>query len=118
MLRPQLNKQAIALGIVGALAFCDIVPSFAASVSSAGLSRLDGLSAIEFVQAKPKSETVKHKVKRIWRNLTGYKFDIGCPIFSLALTRTTCTATGKDREEARAKCQSQHAFCQIKDANR
>jgi hypothetical protein len=116
--KSQFSKQAIALGIVGVLAFCDIVPSFAASVSPAGLSRIDGLSAIEFIQAQQKSETVRHKVKRIWRNLTGYKFDVACPAFPFVLSRTTCTATGKDREDARAKCQSQHVFCQIRDANR
>jgi hypothetical protein len=88
----------------------------AAPVSSAGLSRIDGLSAIEFVQAKPKPETMKHKVKRIWRNLTGYKFDVACPVFPFALTRTSCTETGKNREDARAKCQSQHVFCEVKDA--
>jgi hypothetical protein len=88
----------------------------AAPLSPSGLSRIDGLSAIEFVQDKPKSETIKHKVKRIWRNLTGYKFDVACPVFPFALTRTSCTATGKNREDARAKCQSQHVFCEIRDA--
>lgn len=82
----------------------------------AGLSRVEGLSAIEFVQDKKKSETVKQKVKRIWRNMTGYKFDVACPAFPFALSRTTCTATGKNREDARAKCQSQHVFCEIRDA--
>jgi hypothetical protein len=42
---------------------------------SPGLSGFNELSAIEFVQDKPKSETVKKKVKRIWRNLTAYKFE-------------------------------------------
>jgi hypothetical protein len=88
----------------------------AASVSPAGLSRIDGLSAIEFVQNKPKSETMKHKVKRIWRNLTGYKFDVACPAFAFALTHASCTETGKNREDARAKCQSQHVLCEVRDA--
>jgi hypothetical protein len=55
-------------------------------------------------------------MKRIWRNLTGYKFDVACPAFALALSRTTCTVTAKNREDARAKCQAQHALCQIGDA--
>jgi hypothetical protein len=59
---------------------------------------------------------MKHKVKRIWRNLTGYKFDVACPAFALALTRTSCSETGKNREGARAKCQSQHVLCEIRDA--
>jgi len=83
---------------------------------SSSLSHANELSAIEFVQDKKKSETVKQKVKRIWRNMTGYKFDVACPAFPFALSRTTCTATGKNREDARAKCQSQHAFCEIGDA--
>ena len=59
---------------------------------------------------------MKQKVKRIWRNLTGYKFDVACPAFALALSRTSCTVTAKNRDEARAKCQAQHALCQIGDA--
>ena len=89
----------------------------AAPASPFGFSRGDGLSIIEFVQDKPRSETLTQQVKRIWRNLTGYRFDVACPAFAFALTRTTCTATGKNRDEARAKCQSQNVFCQIGDSN-
>ena len=97
--------------LAGALLIAPSSNAGAVSVSPAGLSRIGVPSAIEFVQNKPKSETIKHKMKRIWRNLTGYKFDVACPF-----TRTTCTETGKDREDARAKCQSQHLFCQVGDA--
>jgi hypothetical protein len=90
----------------------------AAPLSPAGLSRSGSLSAIEFVQDKKKPETVKQKVRRVWRNLTGYKFDVACPAFGLALSRTSCTETGKNREDARAKCQSRHALCQVGDAKR
>jgi hypothetical protein len=86
-----------AIALAGALL---IVPVNAGAVSPAGLSRIQGLSLIEFVQDKQKPETVKHAAKRIWRNLTGYKFDVAC-----LFTRTTCTETGKNREDARAKCQ-------------
>ncbi len=99
-----------AMALAGALL---IVPVNAGAVSPAGLSRVQGLSPIEFVQDKQKPETVKHAVKRIWRNLTGYKFDVAC-----LFTRTTCTESGKNREDARAKCQAQHNFCEIRDANR
>jgi hypothetical protein len=58
---------------------------------------------------------VKRKVKSAWRNLTGYKFDVGCPIV-LPVSRTTCTETGKSREDARAKCQTSHALCSVSDA--
>ena len=108
--------------ILAAVAFAGVLliapgrDAGAAPVSPSGLSRIGGLSAVEFVQNKPKSETMKHKVKRIWRNLTGYKFDVACPAFAFALTRTSCTETGKNREDARAKCQSQHVLCEIRDA--
>jgi hypothetical protein len=87
----------------------------AAPISNGGFSRTDGDPTIQFVQQK-KDETVNQKVKRIWRNLTGYKFDVACPAFALAITRTTCTVTAKNRDEARAKCQTEHALCQIGDA--
>jgi hypothetical protein len=107
-----------ALALTGALLIAPGSNAGAAAVSPAGLSRSGGLSAIELVQDKPKSETVKHRMKRVWRNLTGYKFDVACPAFALALSRTTCTETGKNREDARAKCQAQHVLCQVGDANR
>jgi hypothetical protein len=92
------------------------MPVSAGAVPPAGLSRIDGLSVVRPVQDKKKPETVKQKVKRAWRNLTGYKFDVACPAFPIVLSRTTCTATGKNRENARAKCQSQHLFCDVRDA--
>lgn len=107
---------ALALG--GTLLIASVGNAGAAPVFPGGLTRIDGLSAIEFVQDKKKPETMRHRVKRVWRNLTGYKFDVACPAFAIALTRTTCTATGKNREDARAKCLSQHAFCEVRDANR
>lgn len=102
-----------ALALAGAVL---IMPLSAGAMPPAGLSRIEGLSTIQLVQEKKKSETMKQKVKRAWRNLTGYKFDVACPAFPFALSRTTCTATGKNREDARAKCQSQHTFCQVGDA--
>ncbi len=102
-----------ALAFAGALL---IMPVGAEAVTPAGLARIDSLSVIQLVQVKKKPETVKQKVKRAWRNLTGYKFVVACPAFPIVLSRTTCTATGKNREEARAKCQSQHLFCAVSDA--
>ena len=114
----QNTRILAALAVASTLLIVLSANAGAVSVSPAGLSHIDGLSAIEFVQNKQKSETVKQKVKRIWRNMTGYKFDVACPAFPFSLSRTTCTVTGKNREDARAKCQSQHTFCQISDANR
>lgn len=100
------TRTLAAFALVGAVL---ITPVSAGAVSPAGLSRVDGLSAIELVQDKPKSETIERKVKRAWRKLTGYKFEVSC-LFS----RTTCTETGKSREDARAKCQAQHPLCQVR----
>jgi hypothetical protein len=85
------------------------------AVSSAGSYRPGDYSSVQLIQDK-KSETVTEKVKRIWRDWTGYKFDVGCPVFPIILTHATCTATGKNREEARAKCQSRNPFCLVSDA--
>jgi hypothetical protein len=90
----------------------------ALAVSKAGSYRPEDLPSVQFIQEKQKSETIKEKVKRIWRDWTGYKFEVACPVFPIPLTRTTCTVTGKNREEARAKCQSQHPFCLVTDAQR
>jgi len=97
----------------------------AAASGSAGAlpatkSRIDGSSQIQLVQDKKaeKSDTLKKRVKRAWKELTGYKFDVACPGFLLPINQSTCTETGKNREDARAKCQSQHAFCQVRDADR
>lgn len=102
-----------ALALAGAVL---IMPVSAGAMPPASLSRIEGRTTIQLVQEKTKPETMKQKVKRAWRNLTGYKFDVACPAFPFALSRTTCTATGTNREDARAKCQSQHTFCQIGDA--
>ena len=94
-------------------------PAAAAPLSPAGFARVQELAAIELAQDRPKKdETVKQKVKRVWRDLTGYKFDVACPAFPipLATNRTTCTETGKSRADARAKCQARHPFCQVAEA--
>jgi hypothetical protein len=95
------------------------VSTNALAVPTTGSYRPGDLSPLQFVQEKQqKSETVKEKVKRIWKEWTGYKFDVGCPAFPIQLTHATCTETGKNREEARAKCQSRNAFCLVTDAKR
>ena len=94
-------------------------PAAATPLSPAGLSRSDDLSAIVLVQEKAKKdETLTQKVKRVWRNLTGYKFTVTCPAFPIPIVvnRTTCTETGVSRDEARGKCASRHPFCAIGDA--
>ena len=93
-------------------------------------------SAIVLVQEKKdakkpakkaaKKETVKQKVnravdktkasvKRAWKRVAGYKFDVACPAFP-PLSHKICRETGKDREAARAKCQSANPLCGVSDA--
>ena len=83
-------------------------------------SRIDNSSNIQLVQSEKseKSDTLKNRVKRAWKDLTGYKFDVACPGFWLPVNQNTCTETGKNREAARSKCEAQHALCQIRDADR
>jgi hypothetical protein len=105
------------LGLLATGAFLIVTSSSvgATPLSPAGMTRSDQ-SAIILVQDKPrKDETLKQKAKRIWRELTGYKFAVACPAI-LTISRHTCTETGKNREEARAKCQAQSPFCAISDA--
>jgi hypothetical protein len=107
------HTKLLAAGILLAM-----VSTNALAVSLAGSYRADDRSSAQLIQDKQKSETVTEKVKRIWRDWTGYKFDVGCPAFPIILTHATCTATGKNREDARAKCQSKNPFCLVGDARR
>jgi hypothetical protein len=89
----------------------------ASAISLTPLSADASKSPVQLVQEKH-NETLKQKVKRIWRDWTGYQFDVACPIFPIPLTHTTCTETGKSREDARAKCQARNPFCSVADARR
>jgi hypothetical protein len=84
----------------------------AVPVSPAGISRAEGDPPIILVQDKAtKDETLKHKVKRVWRNLTGYKFDVSCPF-----AHRSCTETGNSRDDARSKCIARNPVCWVADA--
>ena len=83
--------------------------------SAAAASRLEAQSPIVLAQAQPKKEeTIKQKVKRVWRNLTGYKFAVACPAL-IPLNHSTCTETGKNRDVARSKCISANPLCRVSD---
>ena len=86
----------------------------------AAKSRIDNSSNIQLVQDKKsdKSDTIKKRVKRAWKDLTGYKFDVACPGFWLPINQSVCTETGKNRGVARSKCEAQNALCQVRDAGR
>ena len=64
--------------------------------------------------APKKDETVTQKVKRAWKNLTGYKFAVGCPIV-LEFTKKSVKETGKDRDAARSKVIAANTGCSVKD---
>jgi hypothetical protein len=91
----------------GVLMLALTMPSKAAPWSP-GLSNAAS-SSITLVQAK-QDETLKQKVKRVWRSIAGTTYAVGCPALGFAFTRTTCTETGKD---AQAKCIARHPFCEV-----
>ena len=98
----------------GVFLFTSTGLAVAGPFSPAGASRADGGSAIVLVQEKPKKdETLKQKVKRVWRNIAGYKFDVNCPINN----HRTCAETGKSRDEARSKCIARNQLCWVSDIN-
>ncbi len=102
-------------GIAFVTAFA-IVAGSLTSAAAAPISgaRIENATPIVLVQEKKTESTtekVKRSVKRTWKNMTGYKFEVAC-LFS----RTTCTETGDSRAAARAKCSAQHPFCAINDA--
>ena len=72
-----------------------------------------GPASVQFVRETRKSETLTRRIKRAWKDLVGYKFDVSCP-----LSHTTCIETGTDRGDARAKCISRNPFCWVADADR
>ena len=76
-------------------------------IAPAGISR--GEPAIVLVQDKPKKgESLKTKVKRAWKNLVGYHFDVSC--FG---DRRSCAETGKDEGDALNKCIARNPLCWV-----
>jgi hypothetical protein len=85
----------------------------AVPLAPAGFANNDRGAPLVLVQDKPaKNETLKQKVKRAWRNIAGYKFDVNCPINS----HRSCAETGKDRDDARGKCISRNPLCWVSAA--
>ncbi|MSO67447.1 MAG: hypothetical protein EXQ82_06475 [Pseudolabrys sp.] len=102
---------------MAAAGVCLLAMSANSSVNAApAAGGIEAKSPIVLAQATTakKDETIKQKVKRVWRDMTGYKFSVGCPAI-IPLSRSTCTATGKNRDVARAKCQSQNVLCSVSD---
>ena len=106
-----LAMAAAGLGLLAMTATAGALPS-----TMAGAYRFEAhVPPMVLAQNEPKkSETIKQKVKRVWRNMTGYKFAVACPAL-IPLNHSTCTETGKNRADARAKCQARNAFCSVSD---
>jgi hypothetical protein len=103
---------------MAAAGVCLLAMNATASVNAAAAAgATEAKNPIVLAQADTKKETttakVKRKVKRAWRNLTGTKFDVGCPVL-IPLSHKTCTETGS-RDEARAKCQSANPLCSVSE---
>lgn len=90
-------------------------PMARTNASPVDLSQL--MSAQQKAEKPKKESSLKQRVKRAWKDLTGYKFVAACPAIPIFQTRYTCTETGKNREDARAKCQAQHPLCAVGDAS-
>jgi hypothetical protein len=103
---------------MAAAGICLLAMSGNAGVNSAlAAGASEAKSPIVLAQNEPKKdESVKQKVKRVWKNLTGYKFAVGCPAV-IELSHKTCTETGKNREAARSKCISANPLCSVSNVN-
>jgi hypothetical protein len=69
----------IAIMTAGAVLLAVSCPAQAGPFSPVGPSAYN-VTSIELVATEKKSETVTQKVKRVWKNLVGYKFDVACPL--------------------------------------
>ena len=103
----------ISMAAAGALFLANIAP-----LSAAPVTPMPGANAtqITLVQEKNK-DTIGQKVKRAWRKLTNPSFTF-CARCLLPPSATTCTAQGRDKEEARSKCQARYQLCAITDEMR
>jgi hypothetical protein len=100
---------------MGAAGICLLAMSATAGINPASAAGAFAPAPIQLAQAEPKKdETIKQKVKRVWRNWTGYKFAVACPAL-IPLSHSTCTETGKNRGVARSKCQSANPMCSVSD---
>jgi hypothetical protein len=87
----------------------------ATAIPAQAAGATEAKAPIMLAQNEPKKdETMKQKVKRVWKNMVGYKFAVGCPAV-LELTKKTAKETGKDRDAARAKVMAANPMCSVKD---
>jgi hypothetical protein len=95
----------------GTILFAVSCPAQAGLFSPVGRSA-ESATSIQLVATEKNSETVTQRIKRAWKELVGYKFDVSCPF---AAPRT-CSETGKSRADAHGKCIAQNAGCWVSDA--
>jgi hypothetical protein len=90
--------------LIAVNASASAAPAFPNGVTSAS-------PAIVLIQDKPKKgEGITAKVKRAWKKLTGYHFDVSC-----ITGRTTCSETGKNAAAAQSKCIARHPACWVEN---
>lgn len=63
-------------------------------------------------EVKETTADVKKSAKRAWKKMTGYKFAVACPAL-IPISHSTCTETGKNRADAKAKCQAASPLCRV-----
>jgi hypothetical protein len=97
---------------IAAAGVCLLAMSATAGINPASAAGVSAPAPIVLAQADTKKETTTEKVKKAWKSIAGYKFDVGCPAL-IPLSHSTCTETGKNREAARAKCQSANPICSV-----
>ncbi len=88
---------------------------FAAAAIIAAIASAPVTPALAQEKKEGVVEKVERSVKRTWKNIVGYKFVASCPAL-LPVNKYNCAETGKNKEEARAKCAAKHRFCLIQDA--
>lgn len=100
--------------LVTAIAFAASSVTLAQSAPISPTQMEMGGPLVQVQQKKQESTTekVKRNVKRTWKNLTGYKFNVSC-LFS---GTRVCTETGKSKADAQAKCQAAHPLCVVSEA--
>jgi hypothetical protein len=112
----KIARRNTAILTAGVVLIATSVHAGAGVISPAGLARSDNSSVI-FVQENRKPDTLTQRVKRSWKDLVGYQFDVACPIL-IPLSHSTCIETGRNREDAREKCSSKNPFCYVTEISR
>ena len=104
-----MRRFALLATIVAAVA---IAPTMSNAAPIAVVKVSSPVTQVQQKKEPSSTEKVKRSVKRTWKNLTGYKFNVSC---LLSQTRI-CTETGDSKAAAQAKCQSKYPLCVVSEA--